>query len=135
MTDEKDLEYAVQHVCLNCSELGECDKGVHCEFLKIVRECYDDAIEIGRKETTEKISALEKENSELRARIAGLCKPPLYDEYSLQKENAELKEQIEKMKCPSCIWRDEKALYPTTDEAEHIICDECKNHSKWELAK
>lgn len=50
MTDEEGLEYAVQHVCLNCFELGECDKGVHCEFLKIVRECYDDAIEIGRKE-------------------------------------------------------------------------------------
>lgn len=59
MADEEGLEYAVQHVCLNCSELGECDKGVHCEFLKIVRECYEDAVEIGRKENARLSKMLE----------------------------------------------------------------------------
>lgn len=78
---EEDLEYAVQHVCLNCSELGECDKGVHCEFLKIVRECYDDAIEEGRKEVREHETT---------------CVNRLHH---IEKENKELKAQIEKMKC------------------------------------
>lgn len=81
MTDEEGLKYAVQHVCSNCSELGECGKGVHCEFLKIVRECYDDAIEIDRKE---KWHDLRKNPDDLPKRSGEYW---CYDEYVGYKEH------------------------------------------------
>lgn len=39
----------------------------------------------------------------------------------------ELKEQIEKMKCcGNCVFCDYRDLFPTSDEAEHIPCDDCQ---------
>lgn len=56
MTDEqKSLDYGVKNVCTNCAKLGECGKGVDCDFLRIVRDCYEEAIEIGRKEKIKNI--------------------------------------------------------------------------------
>jgi hypothetical protein len=28
--------------------------------------------------------------------------------------------------CENCVHRDDRDLFPTTDEAEHIPCDDCK---------
>lgn len=64
MTDEqKSLDYGVKNVCTNCAELGECGKGVDCDFLRIVRNCYEETIEIGREEIKNKTESL---NSQLK---------------------------------------------------------------------
>lgn len=63
MTDEqKSLDYCVKNVCMNCAELGECGKNVGCEFLRVVRDCYEEVIEIGREEIKNKTESL---NSQL----------------------------------------------------------------------
>ena len=64
MTDEqKSLDYCVKNVCTNCAELGECGKGVNCDFLRTVRNCYEEVIEIGREEIKNKTESL---NSKLK---------------------------------------------------------------------
>lgn len=70
---------------------------------KISLVLKDATLQQGFEIICKRIVELEKENSELRGRITDLCKPPLYDGYSLQKEVAELKAQIERMKnCENC---------------------------------
>ena len=102
------------------------------ELIKLnLIKSYDTPIFVGTKEECKKFIKEHLNKDKQKANAKGKL-PNVAD---LEKTIEELTMQIEKMKCPSCIWRDEKALYPTTDEAEYIICDDCKNHSKWEKAE
>lgn len=48
--------------------MGECGKGVDCDFLRIVRNCYEEAIEIGRKEE------IKNKTESLNSQLENLCR-------------------------------------------------------------
>lgn len=93
-------------------------------------------------ELRDKVNDLEKENAKLRERVTDLNKPPLYDGYSLQKENKELKAQIEKMKCcENCRYNAgfdfscnvvRASKYGATKDKNG---EDCHNFDKWELSE
>ena len=64
-------------------------------------------------------------------RVSDLCNDIADYLEELQKENAELKEQIEKMKC--CY----KCKYSNTSSFLYRLepCNECYSYSKWELSE
>lgn len=75
------------------------------------------------EETTEKISALEKENAELKA-IHESDKKSIF---LITEKGKELEKQIEKMKCcVNCKHWEESFDY-------NSICNECEKLSEWEL--
>lgn len=108
MTDEEKAEENAKTYKIDlCAYCRECEKG-SCSHTDDAIFGFKDGYKIGlaegRKETTEKFSALEKENEELKAQVEQLSN----DNYVLKTSFITQREQIEKMKCKNAFYCSDK---------------------------
>ena len=88
-------------------------------------ECYLSSLREIKKQKEENEQLKQKLNWFLTETIAGKEYRPKEELEELQRENEQLKAQIEKMKC---CFNCEKPI-------KHLDCGDCHNGSNWELAQ